>query len=76
MAVLGCLAKLKRGLGLPFGVYFLHDFSVKILCTSLPMARVSKLHLFPPQYIKQNMLCSYNMKIENLRLITQKRPLK
>ena len=29
MAVLGYLAKLKRGLGLAFGVHFLHDFSTK-----------------------------------------------
>ena len=32
MAVLGYLAKLKRGLGLAFGAHFLHDFSIKIFC--------------------------------------------
>ena len=31
MTVLGYLAKLKRGLGLPFGAHFLHDFSIKVL---------------------------------------------
>ena len=31
MAVLGYLAKLKTGLGLTFDVYFLYDFSVKML---------------------------------------------
>ena len=29
MVVLDYLAKLKRGLGLAFGAYFLHDFSIK-----------------------------------------------
>ena len=29
MAVLGCLAKLKRGLKLAFGAHFLYDFSIK-----------------------------------------------
>ena len=32
MAVLGYLAKLKRGLGLVFGAHFLHGFSVKMFC--------------------------------------------
>ena len=30
MAVLGFLAQLKRDLGLGFGAYFLHDFSIKM----------------------------------------------
>ena len=30
MAVLGYLAKLKRDLGLTFGAYFQHDFSIKM----------------------------------------------
>ena len=30
MAVSGYLAKLKRGLGLAFGAYFLDDFSIKM----------------------------------------------
>ena len=32
MAVLGYLAKLKKGLGLAFGANFLHDFSIKMFC--------------------------------------------
>ena len=31
MAVLGCLPKLKRDLGLTFGADFLHDISLKML---------------------------------------------
>ena len=34
MGVLGYLPKLKRGLGLAFGVYFMHDFSIKIFLIS------------------------------------------
>ena len=30
MSILGYLAKLKRSLGLAFGVHFLHDFSIKM----------------------------------------------
>ena len=30
MAVLGYLAKLKKGLGLAFGAYFLYDFSTNV----------------------------------------------
>ena len=30
LAVLGYLAKLKRGLGLAFGAYLLNDFSTKV----------------------------------------------
>ena len=30
MAVLGYLAKIKRDLGLTFGAYFQHDFSIKM----------------------------------------------
>ena len=30
MTVLGYLAKVKKGLELTFGAYFLHDFSIKI----------------------------------------------
>ena len=45
MAVLGYLAKLKRGLGLAFGAYFLHDFSIKIFLISLSMDKVSMSYL-------------------------------
>ena len=30
MVVLGYLPELKRGLGITFGAYFLHDFSIKM----------------------------------------------
>ena len=41
MAVLGYLAKLKRGLGLAFGAHFLHDFSKKcFLFNTLSMDKV------------------------------------
>ena len=30
MAILGYLAKLKRGLGLAFDAHFVHDFSIKM----------------------------------------------
>ena len=56
MAVLGYLAKSKRSLGLAFGAYFLHDFSIKILY------QWAKFHchtLFLSQDIKQNVLNSY-----------------
>ena len=33
MAVLGQIAKLKRDLGLDFGAYFQHDFSIKMFLT-------------------------------------------
>ena len=32
IAVLGYIAKLKRGLRLAFGAHFQHDFSVKMFC--------------------------------------------
>ena len=78
MAVLGYLAKLKKGLGLPFGAYFLHDFSVKmfLIYVSTNGQSFKVAPFFLSQDIKQNMLCSYNMKFENLRLITQKPLLK
>ena len=33
MAILGYLPKLKRGLGIAFGAYFLHDFSIEMFLT-------------------------------------------
>ena len=46
MAVLGYLAKLKRGLGLAFGAHFLYDLSTKCpLFNSLSMDKVSMSHL-------------------------------
>ena len=46
MAVLGCLPKLKRGLGLAFGAHFLHDFSLQMfLFNTLYMEKVSMPYL-------------------------------
>ena len=39
------LAKLKRGLRLPFGECFLYDFSIKMFLNSLSMDKVSMSHL-------------------------------
>ena len=58
MAVLGYLAKLKRGLGLPFGEHFLHDFSIKVF-NSISMDKWTLSHtLFLSQVVKQNVLLS------------------
>ena len=60
MAVLGYLAKLKRGLGLPFGAHFLHDFSIKKV-PYLILYQWTKFQchtLFLSQDIKQNVLLS------------------
>ena len=47
MAVLGYLAKLKRGVGLVFGAYFLHDFSQKCsLFNTLSIDKVSMAYFF------------------------------
>ena len=58
MAVLGYLTKLKRGLGLAFGAYFLHNFSIKnVLYLILYQLTKIQCHtLFLSQDIKQNML--------------------
>ena len=60
MAVLGYLAKLKRGLGPAFGAHFLHDFSIKIFfCLILYQWTKFQCHtFFSSQNIKQNMLLS------------------
>ena len=58
MAVLGCLPK-KRGLGLAFGAYFRHDFSIKIPYLILYQWPKFQCHtFFPSQDIKQNVLLS------------------
>ena len=57
MAVLGSLAKLKRGLGLAFRAHFLYGFSVK----NFLLYQWSKFQchtLFRSQDIKQNVLLS------------------
>ena len=46
MAVLRYLEKLKRGLGLAFGAYFLHEFHIKFLVfNTLSIDKVLKSHL-------------------------------
>ena len=58
MAVLGCLPNLKRGLGLAFGVHFLHDFSIKVspYLIFYQWTKFQCHNFFPPQDIKQNVL--------------------
>ena len=59
MAVLGYLAKLKSGLGLAFGAYFLHEFSINL--PYLILYQWTKLQcqtIFLSQDIKQNVLLS------------------
>ena len=63
MAVLGYLAKLKRGPGLAFGEHFLHDFfndfSIKIMYLILYQWTKFQCHnLFLSQDIKHNVLLS------------------
>ena len=59
MAVLGYLPKLKRGLGLAFGAYFLYDSSLQMfLFYTMSMEKVSMSYFFPSQDIKQNVLLS------------------
>ena len=48
MAVVGYLAKLKRGLGLAFGAHVVHDFSIKMLLflfNTLSLDKISMSHL-------------------------------
>ena len=61
MAVLGYLAKLKRGHGLVFSAHFLHDFFQKdVPCLILYQWAKFQYHIFfPSQDIKQNVLLSY-----------------
>ena len=58
VAVLSYLEKLKRGLGLAFGAYFLHDFFQEII-PYLNLYQWTKFQchtLFLSQDIKQNVL--------------------
>ena len=57
MTVLGYLAKLKWGLGLAFGAYFLHGFPVKMSLTSISMDKVSVSHLI--SFSRYQTKCSY-----------------
>ena len=57
MAVLGCLAKLKRGLGLAFVVHFLHDFSMIVPYLIHYQSTKFQCHtLFLSQDSKQNFI--------------------
>ena len=58
MALLGYLAKLKRGLGLAFGADFLHNFPIKNVLYLIPYewTKFQYHTLFLSQDIKQNML--------------------
>ena len=59
MAVLGYLAKLKRGLGLAFGAHFVHDFSINLPYFILYQWKTFQHHtFFPSQDIKQNVFLS------------------
>ena len=53
MAVLGYLPKLKTDLGLAFGAYFLHDFSVRFQLTKFQFYT-----FFSSQVTNQNVLLS------------------
>ena len=57
MAVLGHLPKLKRGLGLAFGVHFLRDFSIKIFRIEYFIYGQSSnaITFFPSQDIKHKL---------------------
>ena len=60
MAVLGYLAKLKRGLGLAFDVHFLLDLFIKMFLISLSMDKVSMSHVISfSRYQKNVFLSSY-----------------
>ena len=62
MAVLGHLPTLKRGLGLAFGAYFLHDFTMKMFLFSYSIYQWIKFqcHIFiPSQDIKQNSVIKF-----------------
>ena len=58
MAVLGYLAKLKRGLGLAFGAHFLHNFSIKnvLYLILYQWTKFQRHTLFLSQDIKHNVL--------------------
>ena len=60
MNVLGYLPKLKKGLGLGFGVHFLHDFSMKrfFISYSINGQSFNAIPFFSSQDIKKNVLLS------------------
>ena len=58
MAVLGYLAKSKRGLRLAFGAYFLYDFSIKMFLISLSM---DSFNVTP---LKMKIQCHHTLKMK------------
>ena len=67
MAVLGYLPKLKRSLGLAFGAHVLHVFSAKVsLFNTLSMTKFQYHTFFPSQDIKQNVLLSSYLAIDDV----------
>ena len=60
MAVLGYLPKLKKGMVLPFGAHFLHDFYIKMFLIQYCINGQSfnVIPFFPSQDIKQKLLLS------------------
>ena len=60
MAVLVYLPKLKRGLELAFGAYFLHEFSIKIVLYLIlyQQTKFQCHNFFPSKDIKQYVLLS------------------
>ena len=67
MVVLGYLPNLKRALGLAFGSCFLHDFSTKqSLLNTLSINKVSMSYLFRFQDIKQNVLLTSYLEIDDV----------
>ena len=63
MTALGYLRKLKRGLGLAFGAYFLYDFCIKMsfIYYSIYGQSFNLIPFFPSQDIKQNVLLSSSL---------------
>ena len=61
MVVLGYLPKLKRNLGLAFGVHFLHNFSIKMFLIEYTIngQGFNVILFFSSQNIKQNVLLSF-----------------
>ena len=58
MSVLGYLAKLKSGLGLAFGAYFLDDFSIKVFLNWFSInGKISVSHLI--SFSRYQTKCTY-----------------
>ena len=63
MTVLGYLAKLEKGLELPFEAHFLHDFSIKMFLIFVELlyqwTKFQSHTLFLSQDIKQTVLLTF-----------------